>query len=259
MSDSNGRLYNKASILEHLLPAEDGSSKAEADAVLQGAVKSLKDVVEVKFEVEEKSPDDKSSGSKKEVWKCPITGNILGPGSKAVYLVPCGHAFSASAIKEVSGEKCLQCDQTYASNDIIPIIPTAPTDIARLSLRLKTLQEQGLTHSLKKAAKESKKRKKREEKDEIIPASVVADEEKSRSVTPRITTPAGENGAGGIQNTSTRALTDKVLQEQEQKKKRKMENNNVRSLFSSRDPTKPHGKSSDFMTRGFSIPANTRR
>jgi len=33
-------------------------------------------------------------------------------------------------------------------------------------------------------------------------------------------------------------------------------NKNLSSLFSSRDQTKPIGKSSDFMSRGFTIPAH---
>lgn len=241
VSDSNGKLYNKESIIEHLLPSDHvTTNKADAETVLQGAVKSLKDVVEVKFDL-----DASASSNVKNPWKCPVTGGRLGPGSKAVYLVPCGHAFSATAIKEVSGERCVTCDQEYASNDIIPIIPTAPTDIARLALRVKTLKEKGLTHSLKKAAKESKKRKKREEADDA-PALVPATEKKEAKET------------NNINNASTATLTAKVLQEQEAKK-RKMHNDNLKTLFSSRDQSKPIGKSADFMTRGYDIPTGAKR
>ena len=256
VSDSNGKLYNKDTILEYLLSPEDGSTKAEAELILQGSVKSLKDVVELKFEVNEPTAGDK------ETWKCPITSDTLGPGSKAVYLVPCGHVFSPSAIKEISGEKCPQCNESYASNDVIPIIPTATEDIARLSLRMKTLKEKGLAHSLKKVSKD-KKRKKRDEKEETAPELVNTNEAKSKNSTPKTSTPTTvekeDNASNGIHNASTASLTAKVLAEQEQRKKRKMENENVRSLFSSRDQAKPHGKSSDFMTRGFSIPANAKR
>lgn len=265
VSDCNGKLYNKDSILEYLIPSEDGTSKAEADTIMQGSVKSLKDVVEVKFEVDDAATQKAAGTTKREVWKCPITSDILGPGSKAVYIVPCGHAFSSSAIKEVSGEKCLQCNESYAVNDVIPIVPTTTTDIARLTLRMKTLKEQGLAHSLKKLVKDkdSKKRKKREEKADVIPTLVHVDGPKSKNGTPRTSTPTlveKENGTiGGIQNTATASLTAKVMAEQEQNKKRRMESDSVRSLFSSRDPSKPHGKSSDFMTRGYSIPANAKR
>ncbi|KAK3049986.1 hypothetical protein LTS18_012650, partial [Coniosporium uncinatum] len=148
-------LYNKDTIIEHLLPSEDDRSKAEAEKILQGAVKSLRDVVEVQFEV-----DTSDTSSKKETWVCLITNKTVGPGAKAVYLVPCGHAFAGAAVREVSGEKCLQCNEPYASNDVIPLLPTEETDIARLSLRAQTLKEKGLTHSLKKAPGSSKKRKK---------------------------------------------------------------------------------------------------
>ncbi|CAD0095880.1 unnamed protein product [Aureobasidium vineae] len=238
VSDSNGKLYNKESIIEYLLPSDDvTTTKADADTVLQGSVKSLKDVVEIKFDVDTNAEKDA-----KNAWKCPVTGDRLGPGEKAVYLVPCGHAFSATAIKEVSGERCVTCDQEYASNDVIPILPTTPEDIARLSLRVKTLKEKGLAHSLKKAAKESKKRKKREEVDEA-PALVPVTDKKD---------------ANNINNSSTAALTAKVMQEQEAKRRR-MHNDNLKTLFSSRDQSKPIGKSADFMTRGYDIPAGAKR
>jgi len=238
VSDSNGKLFNKESIIEYLLPSDHATtSKADADSVLQGSVKSLKDVVEIKFDI-----DTNANKDSKNPFKCPVTGERLGPGEKAVYLVPCGHAFSATAIKEVSGERCVTCDQEYAANDIIPILPTTPEDIARLSLRLKTLKEKGLAHSLKKAAKESKKRKKREEVDEA-PALVPVTDQKE---------------ANNINNSSTAALTAKVLQEQEAKKRR-MHNDNLKTLFSSRDQSKPIGKSADFMTRGYDIPAGAKR
>lgn len=238
VSDSSGKLYNKDTVLEYLV---EGTRKEDAERETQGAVKSLKDVVELKFEVD--------GEAKAKHWKCPVTGNRLGPGSKAVYLVPCGHAFSGTAIKEVSGEKCLTCETEYASNDIIPILPTAETDVARLALRMKTLQEKGLTHSLKKASG-SKKRKKRDQDVEVAADS-------TKEGTPKADAPANgqSNGNTRINNSATASITAKVLQEQENAKKRRLDNENVKSLFSTRDPSKPHGKSSDFMTRGFTVPA----
>ncbi len=78
-------------------------SKSDNEEVLEGRVRGLRDVVEVKFEAEEGR-----GGKKGERWICPVTNKALGPGVKAVYLVPCGHAFSDSAVKEISGDKCLQ-------------------------------------------------------------------------------------------------------------------------------------------------------
>jgi hypothetical protein len=234
VSDANGKLYNKESIIEYLLADDNATTlKADAEKVLQGAVKSLKDVVDVKFDTDSNAEKDS-----KNPWKCPITGERLGPAVQAVYLVPCGHAFSSTAIKEVSGERCVSCDEEYAPNDIIPILPFLPTDISRLTLRLKTLKEKGLAHSLKKGAKESKKRKKPDQVDQA-PALVSAT-------------------ANNINNASTASLTAKVLKEQEAKRRR-TQNDNLNTLFSSRDQSKPIGKSADFMTRGYDIPAGAKR
>lgn len=238
VSDSSGKLYNKATILEYLV---EGTRKEDAERETQGAVKSLKDIIEVKFELD--TDADGSSTEKKRAWKCPVTGDKLGPGSKAVYIVPCGHAFSGAAIKEVSGEKCLTCDVEYASNDIIPINSLVDTDVARLSLRAKTLQEKGLTHSLKKApGAGGKKRKKRDEQ-----AAAEGDESAGKPAKS-----AKEDSNGKINNSSTASLTAKVMQQTEQAKKRKLENENVKSLFSNRDQTASLGNSAGFMTRGFS-------
>jgi hypothetical protein len=236
VSDSSGKLYNKATILEYLV---EGTRKEDFERETQGAVKSLKDVVEVKFELD----TDADGAKKKQVWKCPVTGDKLGAGSKAVYIVPCGHAFSGAAIKEVSGEKCLTCDVEYASNDIIPINSLVDTDIARLSLRAKTLQEKGLSHSLKKASGGGKKRKKRDEQ-------AVDGEEATTKV--KTAASAKEDSNSKINNSSTASLTAKVMAQTEQSKKRKMDNENVKSLFSNRDQTAALGNSAGFMTRGFS-------
>lgn len=285
VSDSAGVLYNKDSIIEHILRGDDDPDKAEADKQMQGRVKSLKDVVEVKFEVDEEGKSSllESVGStgRKERWVCPISGKEMGPGAKAVYLVPCGHAFAGSVVKEVSGETCLQvcfplgsdylradvltsvqCNEPYAANDVIPILPVEDTDIARLSLRVKTLKEKGLTHALKKAPG-SKKRKKNAEKEEkgqtgersSKAPNTSSDEDKKKNATERRSeSPAVGNG---IKNSATASLTRKVLEEQaEQNKRRKLaQNDNVKSLFSSRDATPKAGNSADYMTRGFSIGA----
>ena len=119
VSDSSGKLYNKDAILEFLLPAGDGTpgvSKSDNEEVLEGRVRGLRDVVEVRFQLEEGDGAEKggTAGPKVPKWVCPITNKALGPGVKAVYLVPCGHAFLESAIREVSGESCLQVRQFVA-------------------------------------------------------------------------------------------------------------------------------------------------
>jgi len=237
VSDCNGKLYNKDAILEYLLPSDDPGAplkKAEAEKLLDGAVKSLKDVVEVKFETD---PATKDSGK----WVCPITQKVLGSGTKAAYLVPCGHAFSEVALKVVADGKCLQCNETYAPNDVISILSVSETEIERLILRVKELKEKGLTHSLKKASG-SKKKKKNGAGDDKVPELVKPDINEAK-------TPST-----GIKNTSTASLTAKVLEEQE-KNSKKRKNDNLASLFSSGDRSK-QARKNDFFTRGFTMPTN---
>jgi len=121
VSDAAGVLYNKDSIIEFLLKKDGDREKDEMKKVagvkgtVEGGfaelgnfgdrVKGLKDVVEVKFEVAE---GERELGGRGEKWVCPITGRELGPGAKACYIVPCGHAFAGSVVKEIKGGACLQ-------------------------------------------------------------------------------------------------------------------------------------------------------
>lgn len=117
VSDCVGNLYNKDAVLQFLLPgddAEDISSKADCEEVLCGRVKSLRDVVELHFEVDTERSEHPSNRTqvhrheRREGWICPITAKPLGPGVKSVYLVPCGHVFADEAIRQLKGDKCLQ-------------------------------------------------------------------------------------------------------------------------------------------------------
>lgn len=278
MSDSLGRLFNKDSIIEFLLPTDSGNEarRAEQEDLIAGTVKSLKDVVEVKFEIEADENGPRTGSGRTERWVCPITRQELGTGTKAVYLVPCGHAFAGVAVKEISGERCLACEEPFASNDVIPILPTSEPDIARLQLRMTTLKEKGLAHSLKKVkgekAKSNKKRKKADV--DVTTTEVRADAGEDAEVKlPRegtvtrskVETSTSQPGSGtstpkttnGIKNYATASLTARVLEEQEERnKRRKMESNtNINSLFTS-SKTGPGGKKPrdiDFMNRGFDI------
>jgi hypothetical protein len=270
VSDSAGILYNKDSVIEYLLKEDGDAQKVEWEKTLQGRVKALKDVAEVKFEVDEENKEkerEKEDSARGEKWVCPITGKELGPGAKAVYLVPCGHAFAGSVVREVQGCVCLQCNEAYAENDVIPILPSEDTEIARLTLRMKGLREKGLTHALKKEKGGKKKRKHadKEANGDGVEASAESkgkdpsseEDKKSSEKTkekPKQTIPAPSNG---IKNASTASLTKKVLDEQEARnKRRKLEqNDNVKSLFSRDDRKASMGNSADYMTRGFSIPA----
>ncbi|KAF1974870.1 DUF602-domain-containing protein [Bimuria novae-zelandiae CBS 107.79] len=256
VSDCLGTLYNKDSILEFLLAEEGSAEKVEGEKVLGGRVKGLKDVVEVKFEVDR---EEERGNGRREKWVCPVTRVEMGPGTKAVYVVPCGHAFAGSVVREVQERVCVQCNEAYAENDVIPILPTAPEDIARLNLRVKTLKEKGLTHALKKASG-SKKRKKNAEADVATAndegrVSTEEEEKKAAAKADKKEKEKVKRPDNGIKNASTAYLTKKVLEEQEERNKRRKltQNDNVKSLFSEGNRKADLANSKDYMTRGFSI------
>ncbi|KAH6678492.1 Rtf2 RING-finger-domain-containing protein [Halenospora varia] len=268
VSDCAGTLYNKDAILEQLLPKDDdvpASIIKEKEDILQGRVKGLRDVVEVKFTL--------SKEDKEEKRICPITSKELGPNTKSVYLVPCGHAFSEVAIREVAGDTCVECNEAYTPENIIPILPTSKDDISRLAARIIKLKaENGLTHSLKKAPG-SKKRKKYAQADttttsdhkpstngtdsnESLPEKLKARLAENGNSTPKSRSGTSTPVPSGIKNAATASLTAKVLDEQEERNKRRKLglNDNLKSLFSSGGYSAQTHKSGDFMTRGYSIP-----
>ncbi|KAB8339321.1 hypothetical protein FH972_022254 [Carpinus fangiana] len=247
VSDALGRLYNKDAIIEYLLPAdadEDNNHairRAEQDTFLNGVVKRLKDVVEVRFEVDPGVAAD--SSARREKWICPVTHKELGAATKTVYLVPCGHAFAEAAVREVARDerRCLQCDTPHAPNDVIPILPTLETEVARLMLRVKTLKEQGLAHSLKKDKGESSKKRKKDAVEAKQSAKHASNKKGDKT--------------NGIKDAATASLTARVLAEQDERnKKRKLAgNDNIDSLFTKKNAGDRGGKNVDFMTRGYAI------
>ncbi|KAL8745341.1 MAG: hypothetical protein Q9184_007886 [Pyrenodesmia sp. 2 TL-2023] len=259
VSDSTGNLYNKDAVLEHLLGAGKQSREenvADNDRTT-GTIRSLRDVVEVQFGVEEdEEAETRDSKSVPTRLVCPVSGKRLGPGVKAVYLVPCGHAFAESAVREMPGEQCLQCNETYTADNVIPILPASTPDKDRLRDRLSRLQSAGLTHSLKKAPGSGKKRKKdksTKEEDTTDAADVAA----GPAIPPLHEAIAPSSKA--IRNEDTASLTAKVLAEQDDRNKRRKiaQNDNLKTLFSSSSGMA--GKQKDFMTRGFTIPADAKR
>lgn len=260
VSDCAGRLYNKDAILEQLLPKDDDTAAAlfkEKDDILQGRVKGLRDVVEVKFTILKEGKEEKRI--------CPITSKELGPNTKAVYLVPCGHAFSEVAIREVAGDVCVECNEKYTSDNVIPILSIVKEDITKLAVRAQALKESGLTHSLKKAPG-NKKRKKGAEGDALVADGKTLAREAQLSDGQSLKTKLGENGtttsqsksdtSTGIKNAATASLTAKVLDEQEERNKRRKVglNENLKSLFSNTGYNAQTQKGGDFMTRGYSLP-----
>lgn len=171
-------------------------------------------------------------------------------------MVPCGHAFSESAVKEVGGSEgvCLQvrhsflailsvsnrllvtqCNVPYEPENAITINPVTAADVEKLQARIKALAERGLGHTLKKSS-EGKSKKKRKEKPNEDGRSSKKDET-------------------SIKNAATASLTNKVMEDEKMRnKRRKMEmSNNLKSLFTAKDEKDILGKN-DFMSRGYTIP-----
>ena len=255
VADCMGFLYNKAAILEYLLPSDDPDVeqlKFDQSKLLGGRVKTMRDVVELRLQEEE----DKDA---KRRWVCPISNKELGASVRSSYIVPCGHVFADVALKAVSDEKCLQCNEPYAAENVISILPTSIADRERLRARMDALRERGLTHSLKKAS--SKKRKGQTVEKEVASSTATAAEGDADRAEVR-----GRNGNGStglkasINNAGTASLTARVLAEEEAKaKRRKLDpNDNLKTLFSSSGDKTPT-KNGDFMTRGFRIPAGAKR
>ncbi|ETS74519.1 hypothetical protein PFICI_14385 [Pestalotiopsis fici W106-1] len=217
VSDGRGRLYNYESILQCLLPSEDGSvPEAQLDAYRESGIKSLKDVVRVKFTVRK---DEKGH----EFRACPVSLKELGASTKATYVVPCGHAFAEVAMKEISGSEakdaeeqhCPECSEAFEESNLIPILPTSEDENARLRQRLESLKAKGLSHSLKKDKSKDKKKRKAEDGtngDAEDGAKSKKEKKKDR----------GANGIDSrINNAMTASLTARVLAEQEEKNKRR--------------------------------------
>lgn len=219
-SDWRGRLYNYESVLKGLVPGEANESpnaeeeKANGHDMTFGStgIKGLRDIVRLRF------TRYKPAGSQaKEIWACPVSLKELGPATKAVYIVPCGHVFAEVAIREIMGQEhnCPECSEGFEDGDVIPILPIEEAEVLKLGKRMEGLRAKGLTHS-KKADKSSKKKKRKAEDKEAIGTS---GETEKKTVKPK--KPDVPSRASGINNPMTASLTAKVLAEQEQANKRR--------------------------------------
>ena len=106
VSDALGTLYNKDAVLNYLVNVgNNGREVAKEEFERRGEafkdrLRGLRDIIEVRFQTEGLGTSQR--------WVCPVTGKPLGPGTRAVYLVPCGHAFAEAVFKEVPGSACLR-------------------------------------------------------------------------------------------------------------------------------------------------------
>lgn len=213
VSDWRGRLYNYESVLKNLM-AEDGENDEPAAADVSFAstgIRSLKDIVKVRFR------KDGSPG--KQGWACPVSLKAFGPGTRAVYLVPCGHAFAEVAIKEIGDERrCPECSEAFEEENVIPVLPSTEADTKGLVERMERLQSEGLAHSLKKDKKGGKKKRKRSDEEKAENGSAA---EKGANGDKEAKAVRKDDRVSGINNARTSSLTAKVLAEQDDLNKRR--------------------------------------
>ena len=206
VSDWRGRLYNYESILKGLMPSDEPADVTPASL----GIRSLRDVAKLKFS---------RNGDK---WTCPISMKEMGPSTKAVYLVPCGHAFAEVAIREIQEKTCPECGDEFSQDNVITILPTTEKEVERLQKRMEHLRAAGQTHTLKKdkADKKKKKRKAEDAKEESGDAknstSDANGESNGNSTKERI-----NSRMSGINNPLAATLTAKVLAEQDEVNKRR--------------------------------------
>lgn len=201
VSDWRGRLYNYEAILKGLMPSDEPAEVAPASL----GIASLRDVSKLKF--------SKNGDS----WVCPISMKEIGPATRAVYLVPCGHVFAEVAITEIQESTCPECAEAFDRDNVIAILPTTEKDTLKLEKRIEDLRAKGLTHTLKKGKSDKKKKRKGDDPngagDEKNGERVARDDHKrpKKDVDSRIS---------GINNPMAASLTAKVLAEQDERNKR---------------------------------------
>lgn len=227
-SDWRGRLYNYESVLRGLVPssgpgADDDDKAANGNDMSFAAtgIKSLRDIVRLRFKRYQ------PAGSKeKEIWACPVSLKELGPATKSVYIVPCGHVFADVAIREITDQEhnCPECSEPFEQQDIIPVLPIEEAELKRLAKRMEDLRARGLTHSKKQDKSGKKKKRKAEEKDASSTKGYKkgADVDAGRQVkAAKISKSDVASRGGSINNAATASLTARVMAEQEEANKRR--------------------------------------
>ncbi|KAI1757881.1 Rtf2 RING-finger-domain-containing protein [Xylaria castorea] len=228
--DFRGRLYNYETVLRRLMPSDDDDDDAatagedgretqasqEAAEFARSGIRSLKDVVKLKFTL--RGGDG--------VRICPLALKELGPGARAVCVVPCGHVFTEIVMRELlaaderqgpSGRtsSCTQCSEEFAMRDIVPILPENKADVEKCTARMEELRALGLTHNLKKdKSTGKKKRKAAEEGDNRTNGDKKAAQEKKQKRN-------RDDISSRINNSMTATLTAKVLAEQDERNRQR--------------------------------------
>lgn len=225
-SDWRGRLYNYESVLKGLIPSGDDDLSPEEEnanghdmTFSSTGIRSLRDIVRLRFKRYQPAGTSKDEEA---IWACPVSLKELGPATRAVYVVPCGHVFAEVAIREITDQEhnCPECSEAFEDGDIIPILPTEETELVKLRKRMEDLRAKGLTHS-KKTDKSAKKNKKRKAEDKETNGKHGEKNGEPGKKTPKYIKTDAASRSGGINNPATASLTAKVLAEQEQMNKRR--------------------------------------
>ncbi|ODA76988.1 hypothetical protein RJ55_07505 [Drechmeria coniospora] len=201
VSDWRGRLYNYESVLKGLVPSDEPVEATPASV----GITSLRDVVKLTFS---------KTGDK---WTCPISMKEMGPSTKAVYLVPCGHVFAEVAMTEIQESTCPECSAPFDGENIIAILPTTEKDTQRLEARIDNLRAKGLAHTLKKQKADKKKKRKGDD----VHKADGGDNEKTGNGDEKRQKRDIDARISGINNPMAASLTAKVLAEQDERNNRR--------------------------------------
>uniref|UniRef100_T1E1C2 Replication termination factor 2 n=1 Tax=Cupiennius salei TaxID=6928 RepID=T1E1C2_CUPSA len=146
-----GKLYNKESVLEHLLNKDNSTEVA-------GHIKKLSDVKELNltekagFEAKTSHKGDEYVDFNDSRYMCPVTGLEMNGKQRFNFIWRCGCVLSERAIKEVKSETCHKCGKPFTHNDVIIM---NGTDEEIDSLQTKMIQRRRLAKLQKKKKCES--------------------------------------------------------------------------------------------------------
>jgi len=146
-----GRIYNKTSVIEHLLDKTKFGELAQH-------IRSLKDVFELKltdnpaFNRRSAEKGDGYVDLQSSKFICPVVGMEMNGKHKFVYLRGCCCVLSERALKTVKSDVCHKCGKTYSPEDIVTI---NGSDEEVVELR-RQMEERRVKDKLEKKAKKKK-------------------------------------------------------------------------------------------------------
>lgn len=184
-----GKLYNKESVLEHLINKDKATSENASHITKLSDVKELNLTEKNGFAAKANQKGDEYVDFHDSRYICPVTGLDMNGKQRFYIMWKCGCAVSERAIKEVKSETCHKCGKIYDESDVIILNGTEE--------EIENLREK-MTERRRRAKLEKKKKK--------AASSVGPDEKKiklengessGRSSTPeiKIKTESGESSA----------------------------------------------------------------